>query len=459
MIRAVSIACVCAGLVACNSSTQQEHDAVLSDDPVAHDSLHTSIVPESRRGLTVAGAMETRDAASRDNSVSSILSRMNGACQASGANLPQAMNNYAQQCQLPRVDCDPIGGQWICSSQTLNGASSAGPVAVFNPGPYESPSYSSEPIDPESWHIDEVYQKENYELVFSDEFNGSSINPNRWNTNLRWDGEFNGERYEYRIINDEAQLYVSTQSPDAEHIQKVASMHNPFEFDGTRLAIRARTNPQYRGVSGRRYGQLDNILTRQPFLSGAIASHGKFSQKYGYFEARIKLPSHIGTFPAFWLFHQRELADRTHRSEIDIMENLGHAPWYVYNSYHYHNNVTPHYPGDANFLKPDPDGQIYNGSDFSDGYHVYAVEWSPNRIEWFVDGESVSSLESEHVNYEEMYIILNLAIGGNWANYPSNAGGLGRSENDRYPTASETQPENFGNPALEIDYVRAYRRR
>jgi len=370
-------------------------------------------------------------------------------CSASGTTFTEAADRYAAQCDLPRSDCDPIGSEWVCSSAEITNGRIADTVQTPL-APYQSPSTSLQAVDPATREQESFSDKPGYELV--------EINAERWSTQLRWDGEFNGERFEYRIINGESQFYVNTLSDDPEHLDEVAPLHNPFELNGNRLAIRATVNPMYRSTGGLPYGALDDILPRQPFLSGAISSHNKFSQKNGYFEARIKLPSTIGTFPAFWLFHQRMVADGTYRSEIDIMENLGHAPWFVYNSYHYHYNVTETYSGDPNFLVPEPSGQVYSGTDYSENFHVYAVEWEPQRISWFIDGVKVSELNSDKVDLEEMYIILNLAIGGNWVNYPTTAGGLGRSESERFPTDEEKQPGNFSNPALEIDYVRAYRR-
>ena len=389
-------------------------------------------------------------------------------CSATGATFTEAADRYAAQCDLPRSDCDPVGSEWVCSSaEIINEAvvndSGVNNSAVVNNTqiplpPYQSPSTSLQPVDPATREQESYTERPGYELVFSDEFNAGEINAERWNTQLLWDGEFNGERYEYRIINGESQFYVNPLSDDQEHLDEVVPLHNPFELNGERLAIRATVNPRYRATEGLPYGAMDDIVAQQPFLSGAMSSYNKFSQRNGYFEARIKLPSTVGTFPAFWLFHQRRISDGTFRSEIDIMENLGHAPWFVYNSYHYHYNVTETYSGDANFLVPDPSGQVYTGIDYSENYHVYAVEWDPERISWFIDGEKVSELVSDRVDLEEMYIILNLAIGGNWVNFPTTAGGLGRPDSERFPTTEETRAENFSNPALEIDYVRAYRR-
>ena len=312
-------------------------------------------------------------------------------------------------------------------------------------------------VDPASYNYPEVNNKSGYELVFSDEFNGTALNSFRWHSQLRWDGEWNGERFEYRLINGEDQFYVNVLSSDPKHLSDVVPVYNPFKFNGNRMAIQAVVNPLKDRAKTKTHGVLDDIVHQQQFLSGAISTHEKFSQKYGYFEARIKIPSHEGTFPAFWLFHERRAFEGTQRTEIDIMENLGHAPHYIYNSFHYFKNVSRYYGGDANFIKPSPSGQIFTGIDYSQDYHVYAVEWSPGTIKWFIDGELVSSLNNSEADYEELYVMLNLAMGGNWTNFPTSAGGLGRSSGERYPTANDVV--QFSNPMLEIDYVRVYRPR
>ncbi|MEE9321978.1 MAG: glycoside hydrolase family 16 protein [Granulosicoccus sp.] len=314
-------------------------------------------------------------------------------------------------------------------------------------------------VDPASWSMPEVLNKSGYDLVFSDEFNGSAINSYRWNTQLRWDGEFNGERYEYRVINGEDQFYINVDSPDQAHLDATESVYNPFEFDGSRLAIRAVRNPLKQTQGNKRFGPLRDMVAQQTFLSGAISTYDKFTQKFGYFEARIKIPNHTGSFPAFWLHHQKRAYEGTQRTEIDIMENLGHAPWYIYNSYHYNTNVSATRYGDTHSLKPQPEGQIYTGVDYSLDYHVYAAQWEPGHITWFIDGEKVSELSDASVNHEELYLILNMAMGGNWTNFPTNSGGLGRSVGDFFPTAFDLTDENFRNPALEIDYVRVYKRK
>ena len=343
----------------------------------------------------------------------------------------------------------------VTSSNTTTTASASSSLAPPPPSGDSNAANVESLIDPASYSYPEINQKSGFELVFSDEFNGSALNPYRWHTQLRWDGEFNGERYEYRVINGEDQFYVNIFSDDQEHKDTIVPQYNPFQFDGSRLAIRATKNPLKTNNNERTYGSLSEMSSQQNFLSGAIATHNKFSQKYGYFEARIKIPSHEGTFPAFWLFHNKRAWEGTQRTEIDIMENLGHAPWYIYNSAHYFKNVSASYYGDANFLKPRPNGQIYTGTDYSQNYHVYAVKWEPGRVTWYIDDQQVSVLEDDEINFEELYVKLNLAMGGNWTNFPANAGGLGRASNDHFPNQNDL--DNFSNPALEIDYVRVYR--
>ncbi len=62
---------------------------------------------------------------------------------------------------------------------------------------------------------------------------------------------------------------------------------------------------------------------------------------------------------------------------------------------------------------------------------------------------------NNEANFEELYVMLNLAMGGNWTNFPTNSGGLGRGSNERFPNANDLV--EFNNPALEIDYVRVYK--
>ena len=345
-----------------------------------------------------------------------------------------------------------VRGDWApgmnVESYVVGGSS--GPTEASPPAPVtKNPGDDNGLIDPLTYSKPGI-NKDGYTLAFSDEFDRaqSAVNSNRWNTQLRWDGEYNGERYEYRVINEEKQFYVNTNGPDQAHRDMVAPVHNPFEMDGDSLNITAKVNPLKRRDSNQAWGPLNEMVEQQPFLSGAITTYDKFVAKYGYFEARIKLPKHNGTFPAFWLHHQRKNHENSKRSEIDIMENLGHNTQAVYTTYHHdYQHIKPTQPGQS-----EPNGQIITGTDYGNDFHVYAVDWQPGVVRWYIDGQVVSELYDSRVDFEEMYILLNLAIGGTWTNFPDYLGGLGRP----YPSGDDIN--NFRNPQLEIDYVRAYLR-
>ncbi len=348
----------------------------------------------------------------------------------------------------------PEPTQVVAGNNSNNNSNNTNTGTTVSPPPVQAVNDNGL-IDPRTWTKQGLLGGE-WQLTFSDEFEGNSLNPNRWHGQLRWDGEWNGERYEYRVINAESQIYSNPISPDGEHLNLLPPQHNPFQFDGSRLAIRAVRNPLRENDLGIDHGPLRDVARQQHFISGAISTFDKFHQKYGRFEASIKIPSHVGTFPAFWLYHQKRRWEGTQRTEIDIMENLGHAPHFIYNSFHYHTDVSASYSGNANFLKPSPSGQIFTGTDYSQNFHTYAVEWSPGYVAWFIDDTKVSELWNDNVNYEELYLIINLAMGGNWANFPTNSGGLGRPPGERYPAYYDL--DSHANPALEIDYVRVYRR-
>jgi beta-glucanase (GH16 family) len=123
--------------------------------------------------------------------------------------------------------------------------------------------------------------------------------------------------------------------------------------------------------------------------------------------------------------------------EIDIMENIGKEPSTVHGTIH-----GPGYSG-ANAI-----GKAYSISSgaFSDDYHVFAVEWEPNVIRWYVDGTLYSTLTpanlpsgSRWVYDHNFFIILNLAVGGGW---PGN------------PDSTTAFPQQ-----MLVDYVRVYQRR
>lgn len=160
------------------------------------------------------------------------------------------------------------------------------------------------------------------------------------------------------------------------------------------------------------------------YTSARILTKGKFQQKYGRFEARIKLPWGQGLWPAFWLLgDDNDGADIWPQiGEIDIMENRGQEPTLITGSIH-----GPEYSGGNSISK---DYELTN-SRFDDEFHVFGIEWGPNYINYYVDDVlynqiTPDNLEDEDVdrsnwvfNDREFYIILNVAVGGNYVGAPN----------------------------------------
>ena len=240
-----------------------------------------------------------------------------------------------------------------------------------------------------------------YELVFSDEFNGTELDLSKWNTSYLWGDEL--------VINSEEQHYVDiTNKPDFGY--------NPFSLDGEALTISSIRTPD----------ELKDKAFNQPYLSGVITSYDSFKFTYGYVETRAKLPFGQGLWPAFWLLNAYYVDDKP---EIDIMEFIGDNQDVVYHTYHYY----------------DPDGTLRStdshptvGTDFTNGYHTYGVEWLPGTLRFYVDGILRHTVIDSKVSQQDMYIIANTALGGWWPGSPN---------------ASTPFPAEY-----KIDYIRAYQK-
>lgn len=221
-----------------------------------------------------------------------------------------------------------------------------------------------------------------WQLTFSDEFNQGPLDTTKWNTTYPY-----GRRT--TPTNGEWEWYVD----------------DAFEFQNGILRIRADKKT------------VDNYN----YTSGIIASWGKFSQRYGYFEARIRIPKGRGLWPAFWLLP----ASTAWPPEIDIMENLGHKTEKIFMTNHYVSPSGQHLMASS----------YYIGPDFSADFHTFAIDWQPGVIIWYIDGverfRSVSGVPTI-----PMYVIANLAVGGSWPGYPD----------DTTPFPSY----------LDVDYIRVY---
>jgi beta-glucanase (GH16 family) len=170
------------------------------------------------------------------------------------------------------------------------------------------------------------------------------------------------------------------------------------------------------------------------FTSARIRTAGLKERTYGRYEARIKIPRGQGIWPAFWLLGADCKNDWPRCGEIDIMENIGKEPALVRATLH-----GPGYYGAKGFGKP---SLLASGS-YADDYHVFAVEWEPREIRWYRDGILYHTARPDLVKGEwvfdhPFFVILNLAVGGNWPGSPD---------------ATTIFPQR-----MLVDYVRVYRR-
>jgi beta-glucanase (GH16 family) len=154
------------------------------------------------------------------------------------------------------------------------------------------------------------------------------------------------------------------------------------------------------------------------YTSARMITKGKFEQTYGRFEARIKLPSGQGIWPAFWL-----LGDDSNGSEvwpqigeIDIMEFVGNQPTKIFGTVH-----GPGYSGGESIGKS---YELQNDR-FDTGFHIFGIEWGPDYINYYVDDVLYNQITPEDVTGEwvfnggPFYIILNVAVGGNLPGAPN----------------------------------------
>jgi beta-glucanase (GH16 family) len=177
---------------------------------------------------------------------------------------------------------------------------------------------------------------------------------------------------------------------------------------------------------------------RWDYTSARITTEGHFNQKYGRFESRIQLPKGQGMWPAFWLLGEDiPSAGWPDCGEIDIMENVGKEPATNHGSLH-----GPGY-SDGHSLT-----SIYTlpRGRFSDGFHVFAMEWEPKVVRFYVDGQLFATKTPADVPAgnrwvfdHPFFILLNLAVGGDFPGDPDD---------------STVFPQR-----MLVDYVRVYSRK
>lgn len=235
-----------------------------------------------------------------------------------------------------------------------------------------------------------------YYQVWSDEFNNSGA-PSSTN----WKHEVNGDGGG----NNELQYYTDR-------------LENAECSNGT-LKITAKKE-SYQGKS---------------YTSARIITYGKKSFKYGKIEARIKMPYGKGIWPAFWMLGNSIFSGTNwpNCGEIDIVEMVGGTV---------EDKVvvgTPHW-GDANGNHAQYGGSKTHSEKLANDFHLYSIEWTPSSIKWFFDGVQyhVMSITPSDLSefHKDFFILLNLAVGGNWPGSPD---------------ATTVFPQT-----MEVDYVRVY---
>ena len=155
------------------------------------------------------------------------------------------------------------------------------------------------------------------------------------------------------------------------------------------------------------------------YTSARLKTQGLFSQAYGRFEASIKIPKGQGMWPAFWMLGDDiGSVGWPKAGEIDIMENIGKEPGTVHGSLHGPSTVKRTSDTTALFSLP-------AGQSFADTFHLYAVEWEPGVVRFYVDKNLYATFTSSQwpaggtwVFDHPFFIILNVAVGGFWPGSP-----------------------------------------
>jgi beta-glucanase (GH16 family) len=242
-----------------------------------------------------------------------------------------------------------------------------------------------------------------WDLVWNDEFDGTSIDVRKWEHEVNGQGGGNNELQYYtdRTVNSRVE-------------------------DG-KLIIQA-LEEIYTGDDGTR-----------GYTSARLRTANKGDWKYGRYDIKAKLPYGQGLWPAIWMLPTDWVYGGWAASgEIDIMELLGHQPNKIYGTLHYGGTYPNNTHSGGSFSLP-------NGS-FSDEFHLFTLEWDTTEFRWYVDGVKYLTQNqwySSGFTYpapfnQRFHLLLNVAVGGNW---PGN------------PDSTTAFPQT-----MMVDYVRVYKK-
>lgn len=245
---------------------------------------------------------------------------------------------------------------------------------------------------------------QNWQLTFDDEFNGDHVDTAKWSYGLPWGNQFNpaSDMATYTLDNP--------------------GINNPNVYVGGGYLYLVATHTPYPAERGK-----DHTQYMEPYTSGCLTTTNKFTQTYGKFETRAKLPAGKGLHMGFWL-----LSAKTHGpQELDVFENIGQKPSEVF--------MTDHY--DPHDMHRIVQGK-FDGPDFSADFHVYSLIWAPTTVSWYVDDRlrySATNAPDKQVSPAvPMEVLLSMQVRGphSWPGAPD--------ANTIFPAK------------MTIDYVRVY---
>ncbi|WP_342152777.1 family 16 glycosylhydrolase [Methylorubrum sp. SB2] len=234
-------------------------------------------------------------------------------------------------------------------------------------------------------------------LTFSDEFNGQTLDTAKWGTGYPW-GAANGST---NTSQGEAEWYINADYAPTAHLGTYTVANGVLDIK--EAPADAATQALVNGYQ---------------YTSGMVNSEKSFSQTYGYFEMRADIPDGQGMWPAFWLLQ----GGGAWPPELDVMEVVGSSPDSLVTTVHWDQN------GHQFVNKATEVPGLSSG-----GMHTYGVDWQPDTITWYLDGKQVYEAATPADMHQPMYMLANLAAGGQWAG----------------------QPDGSTNHML-IDYIRAY---
>lgn len=253
-----------------------------------------------------------------------------------------------------------------------------------------------------SMHRDNKSEKHKMRLVWKDEFEYTGLpDPAKWGYD-----EGNGCPNLCGWGNAELQFYTARRAENA-------------RVEHGKLVIEARREPWQSNA----------------YTSARLVTKGKGDWKYGRIEICAKLPTGRGTWPAIWMLPTEWAYGGWPASgEIDIMEHVGYEPDSIV--------ATAHTQAYNHVKGTQRRSDIYN-STIETAFHVYAIEWRPERIDFFMDGTKYHSFANEQKTFAEwpydrtFHLLLNIAVGGHWGGHKG-------------------VDETIWPQRMEVDYVRVY---